>query len=407
MIHDYDFPVSPGKLLEDLFTAYFDARRHKRNKSSQLSFELHFESRLVELRDDILQRRYNLNPGICFVVENPVKREIFAADFRDRVVHHLLYNYYIPVFDKIFIDDSYSCRKGRGTSYGIARVASFIRECSRDYTEDCYVLKLDIKGYFMAIDKDILMRLLEEFMEGAIRANDGENPFAADPALLRYLSETILNDDATEHSVVRGRRSDWEGLPPSKSLFHAPKNCGLPIGNLTSQLFSNVYLHPLDVYVRDTLGFAFYGRYVDDFVIVHPDRALLKETVDKIRVFLEKELRLTLHPRKVYLQHYSKGVNFLGATIRPHRCYVSNRCRKSFVRCLDFWNRRISRGELSAAEVKRMRSGINSYLGLLSQFASYNIRQRMLLGKPNLIFRYVYLEKGLRRVVLKKKKGSR
>jgi retron-type reverse transcriptase len=395
--------VSPGKLLEDLFTAYFDARLRKRNKHSQLRFEIDSERLLVELRDDILDRRYAVSPGICFIVDEPVKREIFAADFRDRVVHHLLYNYLVPVFDRIFIDDSYSCRKGRGTTYGIGRIASFIRECSRDYTSDCYVLKLDIEGYFMAMDKGILLRRLEEFISASIQANGCCNPFGTDPELLLYLSETLLADDAAAHCTVRGRRSDWDGLPHAKSLFHAREGCGLPIGNLTSQLFSNVYLHPLDAYVKDTLGIVYYGRYVDDLILVHHSRDGLKAATAGIREFLRDELRLRLHPRKVWLQHYSKGVNFLGATIKPHRRYVSHRACGNFVRCVAGWNSRLSKGEPSVPELKRMRSQINSYLGVLCRYAGYNIRKRVLLDRRNLFFRYAYLEKGLKRIRLRKK----
>ncbi|MDR1882782.1 MAG: reverse transcriptase/maturase family protein [Prevotella sp.] len=398
-----NFAVSKDKLLEELFTAYFDARLRKRNKHSQLNFEINSERLLVELRDDIFNRRYTVSPGICFIVDEPVKREIFAADFRDRVVHHLLYNYLSPVFENIFIDDSYSCRKNKGTSYGIDRVYSFIRECSRNYTADCYVLKLDIEGYFMAMDKGILLRRLEEFVHGSIKANNGRNPFGTDPELLFYLSETLLSDDAAGHCTVRGRRSDWDGLPPAKSLFHAREGCGLPIGNLTSQLFSNVYLHPLDTYVRDTLGIAYYGRYVDDFILVHPDHDELKAAIAKISAFLDKELRLRLHPRKIWLQHYSKGVNFLGATVKPHRCYASHRACKNFVRCVAYWNFRLGKGELLIPELKKMRSEINSHLGALTRYASYNIRKRILLDRRNLFFKYAYLEKGLKRIILKKK----
>lgn len=120
----------PGKIVTDLFQAYFDARKNKRSTQNALAFEKHFESYIFELADEIMEKRYTIKPSICFIVNKPVKREIFAADFRDRVVHHLIYNYISPIFEKVFINDSYSCRVGKGTHYGISRVEHFIRSCS-------------------------------------------------------------------------------------------------------------------------------------------------------------------------------------------------------------------------------------------------------------------------------------
>ena len=124
--------IDKEKLTGDLFNAYFEARKNKRNTINALAFEKHFETNILGLCDEIAERRYVPEPSICFVVNRPVKREIFAADFRDRVVHHLIYNYISPVFERTFINDSYSCRKGKGTHYGIKRIDGFIRSCSRN-----------------------------------------------------------------------------------------------------------------------------------------------------------------------------------------------------------------------------------------------------------------------------------
>jgi len=314
-----------------------------------------------------------------------------------------VYNYINPVFDGMFIEDSYSCRKNKGTLYGIRRVQGFIRECSRDYTVDCYILKLDIKGYFMSINKDILYGLLSSSIEEAAKDEDRKSLLGADTGLIMYLIQNTLYDDPVENCVVRGQRSDWQGLPPSKSLFHSRCGCGLPIGNLTSQLFSNVYLHPLDTYVKSVLQMPYYGRYVDDFVLVHNDRNVLKQAAGKIEAFLDGELQLELHPLKRYLQHYTKGVNFLGAVIKPHRSYIANRTKKNFAAGVRFWNNRLSSGEPTSAELAEMRACINSYLGIMMHHYSYNIRKKALLDKENLFLKYGYLNAGLRRFVLKKK----
>ncbi len=160
-------------LKQDLFRAYYDARKNKRNKPDQLAFELNYEQNLLALARDIWSRRYRPGRSICFISHYPVKREIFAASFRDRIVHHLLYNYINPIFERRFINDAYSCRLGKGTSYGIARLDHFIRSCSENYQKDAYILKLDIKGYFMSIDRGILYRkiisTLQKARGGAIK----------------------------------------------------------------------------------------------------------------------------------------------------------------------------------------------------------------------------------------------
>ena len=271
-----------SSLLIDLFQAYYDARRNKRNSINQMQFEINYESNLIQLAQEINDRTYQIAPSICFVITDPVQREIFAADFRDRVVHHLIYNYISPIFERVFINDAYSCRKGKGTSYGIERLQHFILSSSENYTKDCYVLKLDIKGYFMAINKQILFEkiktTLEKFRyrtkEKAITWNE-----TFDYEMVIYLITKVIFNNPINGCIVKGKKSDWNGLPPSKSLFHSPVGCGLPIGNLTSQLFSNIYLTDFDHYIKCQLKCQYYGRYVDDFAIVHTDKDYLKNMI--------------------------------------------------------------------------------------------------------------------------------
>ena len=220
--------------LADLFEAYADCRRNKRNTMNALSFELDYERELITLCEDINTGRYQPGRSIAFIVEQPVKREIFAADFRDRVVHHLLINKLNTLFEKTFIYDSYACRKGRGTHFGIQRIDRFIRQCSLNYIKDCYVLKLDIQGFFMAIDKRILWATLRTFIQ--------DNYQEADKETLLSLCHKILNNNPTKNCFIKSRRKLWRDLPPDKSLFYSVPGCGLPIGNLTSQI-----LYPFDI----------------------------------------------------------------------------------------------------------------------------------------------------------------
>jgi len=139
-----------------LFEAYYRARKNKRNTHNQLKFELDFEHNLFQLAEEIRLRKYKPGPCIAFIVNKPVKREIFAADFRDRVVHHLLHGCINHIIEGKLINDTYSCRVGKGTLYGINRIDKFIRSCSRNYQKDAYILKLDITGYFRNMEHGIL-----------------------------------------------------------------------------------------------------------------------------------------------------------------------------------------------------------------------------------------------------------
>ncbi|MDE6046900.1 MAG: reverse transcriptase/maturase family protein, partial [Alistipes sp.] len=364
------------KLLTDLFKAYYDARQNKRNTLSQLRFEMDLEDNLLQLYHEIDERRYHVGRSICFMTNIPVKREIFAADFRDRVVHHLLCNYVSPLFERTFITDSYSCRKGMGTHFGIGRLEHHIRSCSNNYQWKCYLLKLDIQGYFMNINRELLFGIIMQKLDrfASRRAYDGKTwAEVLDYDLVRYLAREIVFNDPTENCEVRGNQRQWIGLPPSKSLFHTPDGCGLPIGNLTSQLFSNVYLSKLDDFIKRTLRVKHYGRYVDDFYIVGTDRARLMQLVPIIRNFLKEELGLQLHPDKIYLQEVTKGVNFLGANIKPYRRYLVNKTK-----------RRINRQLSSAAYRPQhlMVATVNSYLGYMRHLCCQNYIRRLIERNP-------------------------
>lgn len=362
-----------AKLQLELFKAYFDARKNKRNTINQLAFEKNLESNIFSLADEIISGFYSPRPSICFIVNQPVKREIFAADFRDRVIHHYIYNHISPVFEKVFINDSYSCRKEKGTHYGIKRIDHFIRSCSKNYSRDCYILKLDIKGYFMAMNRNILF---EKVKKEIFKTS---NKVDFDIQLVTQLIQQTIFNDPTRNCTVKGLQKDWAGLPKSKSLFHARQNCGLPIGNLTSQLFGNVYLNDFDHWVKKSLGIRYYGRYVDDFILIHEDKSYLQSLIKPIAEYLDNELNLQLHPNKIYLQHYSKGVKYLGAVIKPHRIYIANRTKGQFYESVRKHGQVIKFEEIDKEKKQKFISSINSYLGITRHYRTYKIRREMVL----------------------------
>lgn len=296
-------------LLTDLFKAYYDARRNKRNTPSQLRFESHLEENLIELYEELRDHRYSPRPCTCFVIEDPVKREVFASDFRDRVVHHLYYNYVAPIFERTFIYDSYSCREGKGTLFGINRLEHHLRAVTNNYTQEAYILKLDIRGYFMSIRRELTLRC-------------------------------------------------------------SPPNVGLPIGDLTSQLFSNVLLNDLDWFVTRTLGFTHYGRYVDDFYLCSTDKNALKQAIDKIRNYLA-DRGLTLHPKKIVLQRATERIRFLGAEVYPYCRRVRSRTVVKFNKVSSDFMSQNAQIPFDDAQKHYATSVLNSYLGYLKHFNTY------------------------------------
>lgn len=380
-------------LINDIFNAYYDCRRNKRNSLNALTFEFNYESRLLTLCNEIEDRNYEVSKSTVFIIRDPVKREIFAANFRDRVVHHYIISKLMPFLERVFIFDSYSCRDQKWTSFWIKRIIRFLRSCSDNYTKDCYILKLDIEGFFMNIDKDILKTKTSGILNINPELNNNED--------LVYLVNSVIDNDPIKNFILKWNRSDWIWLPKNKSLFYSKTNCWLPIWNLSSQVFANLYLHELDIFIKKELKIKYYWRYVDDFVLIYNDKEYLKVCVSKIKDFLSDKLRLNLHPKKIYLQHYSKWVKFLWAYIKPYRSYIWNRTKWNFYKKIQEINKIFieNNNKIDKATQNNILSIINSYLWLLRHHNTYNLRKKMLLENINWYFwNYFYISDGYRRI---------
>ena len=373
------------QVLCRLFKAYRDAERHKRKKPEVLEFYSNLGVNLYNLAKDLVNRTYQVSYSSCFIINKPVKREVVAASFRDRVVHHFLFALVNPIFERYFINDSYSCRKGKGTLYGIRRAEGFMRSVTDNFTQKAYVLKMDVKGFFMNIDRDILfeesMSLLSKFQETSGNRNASEVLSEEWYSLVTYLLKIFVYHDPLENCIFKSPRSAWNGLPPDKSLIGKPINKGLPIGNLTSQLFSNVYLNPLDQFVKRELKIKYYGRYVDDFFLMSKNREELVEVRERIGKFLESHLKLRLHEKKCTLQDTSKGLPFVGAFILPYRTYAGRRLQNNF-KCLirEAAISKTAPNVGSAVEqCPHLRESLVSYMGLLGNFDSFRFVRNSLL----------------------------
>ncbi len=373
--------------LEEVFEAYMVCRRNKRNTCNALSFEVDYMQGCVDLHRELTDGTYRIGKSIAFLVTRPKLREVFAADFRDRIVHHLIASRLEPLFEAYFIEDNYNCRKGKGTIYGVKRLHEHIRQCSHVYTRDCYVLKCDMQGFFMSIHKPTLWAKLEAFIKARYKG--------ADIGQLLWLTRMVVLHCPERNCMVRGDRRLWGKLPANKSLFTSGGDYGLPIGNLTSQMFANFYLAAFDN--RMQFRFAHYGRYVDDFYIISFDKSALLDILPDIRRQLKEELQVTLHPRKVYLQHYSKGVMFIGAVSKMWRLYISNRTVDNMREAISQMNKVVDKQKYAERFVSRM----NSYLGFMRHYDSYAIRRSILRQVDRDWWKYCYIGGHYEKVVLR------
>lgn len=351
--------------LEDVFEAYYECRKNKKNRAGALQFEVDLEKNLIELWEEINSGTWEPRPSTVFIVEKPVTREVFAAAFRDRIVHHLVIGRLNSVFEKHFIYDSYSCRKGKGTHFGVARAEKFMRR-----TNLGWVLKVDLRGYFMSINRNILYKKLETLIN--------KNYHALDKERIKKLCRIIIFNDPVKDCIFHSPSFLWKHLSKDKSLFTAKKDCGLPIGNLTSQIFANFYLNDFDHFIKKECGISNYGRYVDDCVFFHQSKTCLKRLIPKINSYLKDNLGLSLHPRKIYLQPCQNGVKFLGCFIKPSHTVINHRTFQNFKQSLNCYNNLAVNHKPDKEEKAAFISSVNSYLGILRHYKTYKKRRKIM-----------------------------
>jgi len=346
-----DLSVAPFQ-FEDLVQAYYDCRRNKRNSASARLFEKDMEINLLELHDDLIAGTYRPGRSICFVVTRPKAREVWAAAFRDRVVHHLLYNHVAPRFYASFIADSCACIPGRGTLYAAKRLESKIRSASQNWSKPIFYLKCDLANFFVAIDKAVLRKQLEARI--------------TEPWWLALATQILMHDPREDYET-RSPAHLFNRVPQHKRLVAQPAHLGLPIGNLSSQFFANVYLDALDQFAKHRLGAKHYIRYVDDFVFLHESPQQLSQWLAEVEAFLPR-LGAKLNPTKTILQPVDRGVDFVGHVIKPWRRTTRKR---SLAQALK---------RTAAAPAEDLRETANSYFGLLSQ-ASHSQKDRAALAR--------------------------
>lgn len=347
-------------MIEEVFDAYYDCREHKRSKRSSVQYEMNYELSNLGLWRELNDMTYRPGRSIGFCVTTPKLREVFAADFRDRVVHHLLIRRIEFAVETMLTDAACACRKGKGTLYAVHRLTDMMKA-----TPDGWYVRCDIRGFFMSIDKAILLGIVRDIVHKAC---------PTDTAWWLWLAETIVLHRPEADCELHGDTSLWNLLPDDKTLFRTGGR-GLPIGNLPSQVLANAYLAAFDEWAIKRLGSEMrYIRYADDIVMVHPDRHYLLEVLRTSREWLRDNRHLTIHPRKICIQQVRRGVRFVGHFIKGGVIHTGKRQRENSLALTNSWGRR---GSHTHEERLRLMSRYNSYCGLLRHTASWRIRRKM------------------------------
>lgn len=359
--------MEEGLTFEKLVQAYIDCRKRKRNTNNALEFEFYLEDNLLKLYDELQSGRYKISKSICFIVLYPKAREVWAACFRDRIVHHLIYNEISGRFYNRFIKDTYSCIPERGTTNALKAIRKYAQAVTNNYQETAYYLKADLRNFFVSIDKDVLYREVEKLVD--------------EEWLLSLIKQVIYHDCKTSVEI-RSARWKFDLLPDYKSLWHTPEGKGLPIGNLTSQFFSNVYLNVLDQYVKHHWKCKYYCRYVDDFVIMDKDPKKLNEIHKDLTRFLKERLHLDLHQHKKSVNKIERGIDFVGFVDKPYRTILRQKTlRRIFKKIRTV---RENPDWYTVEELNTFVNSINSYLGILRCTNGYKLRREICLESINL-----------------------
>ncbi len=336
--------------FENLYQAFKNAAKGKRQKRDVASFEYRLEDNLFALQEELRSQTYQPGAYINFHVYDPKPRLISAAPFRDRVVHHALCQWIEPIFERRFIFDSYANRQGKGTHAAIARSQEFARQYP-------YVLQCDVVSFFPTMDHALLRAQLAHLI--------------ADPQTI-WLCDQILNSGASIHPIVHPIH-----YFPGDDLFAAFRPKGLPIGNLTSQFWANVYLNPLDHFVKRELKCIAFLRYVDDWLLFAHDKATLHEWRKAIIAFAAT-LRLTLHEERAAVYPTQTGIPFLGWRVFPRHLRLKRRNGVAFQRRFYRMRRQFAQDEISADHMQR---SVQGWIAHVQHGQTWGLR-RAILRRP-------------------------
>ena len=351
--------------LENLFTSHTLAQLDNRYKRKICAFTYALEEHLFQLRFEIIRGLYHPRPYTYFTLHDPKTRAIAAPDIRDRVVQHALVSVIQPLFEKQFIYDTYACREGKGTHFAASRLKRFLMAARCAYGKDTpiYVLQCDIHKFFQSISWDILLAII-----GKTVSCPRTMTLITSIVTTHQSAQTLHHQDDVQLSLFT------QGCPSFQISISMKNRTELPIGNLTSQLFANIYLNELDHFIKDTLRIRYYARYMDDFLIIHPDKAYLKNLQQQINVFLQKTLHLTLHPKKLTIKNVSTGVSFVGYRVFYDHVLVRGATLRRIERNCRSKVKQLKQGTLTAQKLVETKASI---LGHFKHAHTYGLMKRL------------------------------
>jgi retron-type reverse transcriptase len=323
--------------LEHLFQSWDQFKRGKRKRKDLNYFERHLEDHIFQLQKALITFQYQPSPYERFYVTDPKQRQISKAPIRDRLVHQMLYTVLTTLFDKKFIFHSFSSRLGKGTHVGIAQLRCMIRKVGTNGTRPCYALKMDIKRFFDTVNHSILKTLIRKGLR--------------DEKTLK-LTDLIIDSFRVKEEVTGA--------------------VGIPLGNVTSQLFANIYLHELDTFIKHKLKEPYYLRYCDDFIILSPSELHLKTLIPLIQEFLSTHLRLELHPKKLILRKLSQGIDFVGYVLFEKYTLIRTRSKQRMKTRLKEAYESYLKGKITLTSMDQR---LQSYLGMLSHANQHTLSQ--------------------------------
>ena len=387
-----------GYLLMSVFEAYEDCLKGKRSSTQALEYMPLATEDIPKLAYEIWARVYTPSPSTCFMVTFPKLREVFAAAFRDRIVHHWICTRLLPLFEDRcheLGDVSHACRKGYGTKTAVAQVQEGMIRVSDHLQKEAWIYKGDIVGFFMNINKTILWNMLEDLIKRKYTGEDAD--------ILLYLVRITVFHHPEKCCTIQSPIEMWQYIRKDKSLFYIDDDLGEPIGNLTTQLFAGYYNSFLDEFVEELFKGKNYSytRSADDFVIICDDRIFLRHAIRQIADFTSAQLGIECHKDKIYFQPVSHGVKFLGMYVYAYRKYTINRTIGRFI---DRVNLCLSECKNGMTEIRAEYwcQVFNSYFGFLTQGNEYRKRTEI-FNMLNHAW-YVYFNITNRRKVTTKKK---
>ena len=395
------------QLRNSLQVAYEDCCRGKSSSKQYQDYISHANEDLDLLTTQLIERTYQPSTSTCFLVRFPKLREVFAAAFRDRIIHHWICMRLVPHFEELnenIGNVTHNCRVGFGTKSAVDGVYQAIQEVSYNYGTEAYLFRGDLVGFFMSLPQRRMCDNLIEFAQEEYHG-DFKN-------LLIWLLDVVVMHRPELNCMFNSSPEDWKGLAHNKSLFRTGEGHGAPIGNLTTQLFANFYMADFDAFMVDCISKlrdngirAAYHRFVDDFILVCNDKKALKWLIQTSEVKI-KSMGLVMHKDKRYIQPVSHGVLFVGTYIKNGRLYLSNRTVGRFMDKAEEISRFMKQPakEITSADLDHILATLNSYLGFCKNRQTYRIRR--IAMKP-LIYsrefkRYFKINRNVSKVTLKK-----